>query len=74
MDGADTVIDGRDMEPPEPFVRTMQALAASGPGQRVLLRLPREPFPLYQALASGGFAWQTERHADGLVEVLMWRK
>jgi hypothetical protein len=69
-----TVIDGRDMEPPEPFVRTMQALAASGPGQRVLLRLAREPFPLYQALASSGFSWRTERGADGIVDVLMWRE
>jgi hypothetical protein len=68
-----TLIDGRDLEPPEPFVRTMQALAASEPGQRVLLRLMREPFPLYQALASQGYAWQTERGADGTVEVLIWR-
>ena len=51
-----------------------RALAASGPGQRVLLHLVREPFPLYQALASNGFAWQTERSADGSVDVLMWRE
>ncbi len=74
MSSAPTVIDGREMEPPEPFVRTMQALAASGPGQRVLLRLTREPFPLYQALASQGFLWRTERSAEGIVEVLMWRE
>jgi len=73
MSGADTVIDGRDMEPPEPFVRTMQALAASGPGERVLLRLMREPFPLYEALAAQGVTWRTGRNADGVVEVLMWR-
>jgi len=74
MNNVDTVIDGRDLEPPEPFVRTMQAPAASGPGQRVMLRLAREPFPLYQALASNGYSWRTERGADGIVDVLMWRE
>ena len=52
MDGknADRIVDGRDLEPPEPFLLTMEALDEIQPGQRVLPRRPRAPFPLHRAL------------------------
>ena len=71
---ADRIIDARDMEPPEPFVRTMEALDEIGAGEKLLLLLSREPHPLYRALEINGFAWQTERKPDGLVEILIWHK
>ena len=71
---ADQVIDGRGLEPPEPFVKTMEALDAIEPGQTVLLVLGREPFPLYRALELNGFVWRTTHSDDGTVEVLMWHK
>lgn len=71
---ADRVIDGRDMEPPEPFVNTMEALDSIGPGERLLLLIGREPLPLYRALELNGFAWETGRSADGSFEVSIWRK
>jgi len=71
---ADRVIDARNMEPPEPFVQTMEALDSIEAGQKVMLLVGREPVPLYRALDLNGFAWQTERNADGHFEVLMWRK
>ena len=70
---ADVVIDGRQMEPPEPFVQTMDALDAVQPGQRVLLLLGREPFPLYRALELNGVSWTSTRNGDGDFEILMWR-
>ena len=69
---ADQVIDGRDLEPPEPFLLTMEALDCIQPGQTVLLQLSREPFPLYRALELNGCSWQTKRMADGSAEVLIW--
>jgi uncharacterized protein (DUF2249 family) len=71
---ADRVVDARNMEPPEPFVQTIEALDAIRPGQKVLLLVGREPFPLYRALELNGFEWQTEHAPDGTVEVLMWHK
>ena len=71
---ANKVIDAREMEPPEPFVQTMDALDSITPGQKVLLVLTREPVPLYRALELNGFAWQTERMPDGTIEVLMWHR
>ena len=74
MTRADKVIDGRNMEPPEPFVETMEALDTITPGQKVLLRLVREPFPLYRALELNGSEWKTERTPDGEFEILMWHR
>jgi tRNA 2-thiouridine synthesizing protein A len=68
---ADKVIDGRDLEPPEPFLLTMEALDAIQPGQTVLLLLSREPFPLYRALELNGYVWETSRFEDGTVEILI---
>ena len=68
---ADKVIDGRDLEPPEPFLLTMEALDAIQPGQTVLLLLSREPFPLYRALELNSYVWETSRFEDGTVEILI---
>lgn len=67
-------IDGRHLEPPEPFVKTMEALDQISPGQKVRLLIAREPFPLYRALELNGFSWQTARTVDGDVEVLIWHR
>jgi len=71
---ADHIIDARDMEPPEPFVATMDALDAMDPGHKLLLIINREPHPLYRALLKQGYAYQTEITADYTFEILIWRK
>jgi uncharacterized protein (DUF2249 family) len=71
---ADMVIDARDLEPPEPMVRTMEALDQLGEHERLLVLLPREPYPLYRALEINDFSWLTERRPDGTVEVLIQHK
>lgn len=70
----DLLIDARNMEPPEPFVRTMEALDGISETQKLRLLLSREPHPLYRALEINGFVWQTDLKPDGLVEILIWRK
>lgn len=67
-------IDARNLEPPEPFVLTMEALDGIGPDEKLLLLLTREPHPLYRALEVNGFTYQTERTAEGVVEITIWRK
>ena len=47
---ADIVIDARGLEPPEPMVRTMEALEHLGAEATLVLLLPREPYPLYLSL------------------------
>jgi len=71
---ADIVIDAREMEPPEPFVVTMDALDAMPHGQTLLLILTREPHPLYRTLQKQGYAYSTEITPDYTIEILIWRK
>lgn len=66
-------IDARDMEPPEPFVLTMDALATLEPSHTLLLILNREPHPLYRALQKQGYTYQTEVTLQGTFEILIWR-
>ncbi len=70
---ADKVIDARGLEPPEPFVLTMEALDTLGAGEKLLLILTREPHPLFRALQINGFVHAVERKPDGNVEILIWR-
>ena len=65
-------IDARDMEPPEPFVATMDALAEMGPTEKLLLILTREPHPLYRVLQQQGYAYQVEVTLQGTFEILIW--
>ncbi|HEX5802676.1 MAG TPA: DUF2249 domain-containing protein [Azospira sp.] len=69
---SDRVIDARGLEPPEPFVLTMDALDHLPKGEKLLLLLYREPYPLYKALANNGFCHEAEHVPDGTVEILIW--
>jgi len=67
------VVDARYMEPPEPFVHTMEMLDTLQPGEKMLLLLFREPHPLYKVLKQNGYAYEAELLADGTFEILIWR-
>ncbi len=67
------LIDAREMEPPEPLERTLEALDELQPGQRVRLLLPREPFPLYGILDRYGWRHETQQQPDGTFVILIWR-
>lgn len=66
------VVDARYMEPPEPFVKTMEMLETLKEGEKMLLLLFREPHPLYRVLKQNGHAYEVELVADGTFEVLIW--
>ena len=67
------VIDARYMEPPEPFVRTMEMLDTLQSGEKMLLLLFREPHPLYRVLRQNGHAFESELLPDGTFEILISR-
>lgn len=66
------VVDARFMEPPEPFVQTMEMLDTLKEGEKMLLLLYREPHPLYKVLTQNGHAYETELMPDGTFEILIW--
>ena len=67
------VVDARYMEPPEPFVQTMEMLDTLKDGEKMLLLLFREPHPLYKVLRQNGYSHESELLADGTFEILIWR-
>jgi hypothetical protein len=54
----DHVLDARALPPPEPMERTLDALATLPPEDRLVLRLPRQPFPLFDLLHRMGYLWE----------------
>lgn len=69
MSGGERLIDARGLEPPQPFILTMEALDQLPRGETLVLRLQREPYPLYKALANNGFCHEVERHPDGTIDI-----
>ena len=70
---SDYVIDARQLEPPEPFVLTMEALDTLPADEKLLLLLFREPHPLFRILKQNGYNYESELVADGTFEILIWR-
>ena len=67
----DLVVDARGLEPPEPMERILEALTILKQGQRVRLRIHREPFPLYRVLQQNGYEWETTYDAEQGIEVVI---
>lgn len=65
------VVDARYMQPPEPFVATMEMLDTLKPGGQMRLLLFREPHPLYRVLSQNGHTWKTELLPDGTFDILI---
>lgn len=66
-------LDARYLEPPEPMMRTLAALGALKPGEKLRLLLHREPFPLYDTLRERNYTHRTTELPDGCFEILIWR-
>jgi uncharacterized protein (DUF2249 family) len=50
-------IDNRGLEPPQPMVRILSALASMEPEGELKALMDREPLLLYPELERRGFAW-----------------
>ena len=66
------VIDARNLEPPGPFDRVLDALDDLPPGEKVKLVINREPMPLYRFLLNNGYAYRALSFPDGRFEIEMW--
>jgi uncharacterized protein (DUF2249 family) len=58
-------MDNRDMDPPEPMVRIMEATEAMAPGEVLSALLCREPIFLFPELAKRGHNWRGNFEPDG---------
>ncbi|SRR5579875_2051105 len=67
------VLDNRGLEPPQPLVRTLEALPRLRAGQPLVALMDREPLLLFPQLVSRGYAYTLSSQADGSCEVRIWK-
>ena len=67
-------LDNRDLEPPEPMVRTLAAVEELRPGEVLSALLCREPVFLLPELGNRGHEWKGGFEADGTTYRLLVRK
>lgn len=59
-------LDNRGLQPPEPMVRILSALATLPEDTELVVQMDREPILLYPELERRGFAWEfAEAGSDG---------
>ena len=58
-------VDARGLEPPQPLVKILEALAALPDGVRLRARTDRRPMHLYAQLEERGFVGESEEQKDG---------
>lgn len=61
----DVQVDARGLEPPEPMVKILEALAVTPQEGTLRAITDRRPLHLYEHLAERGFKVQTSERADG---------
>ena len=58
-------VDARGLEPPQPMVKILEALATLPAGARLRARTDRRPMHLYAQLEARGFLGETDEQEDG---------
>lgn len=69
----ETILDVRDLPPPEPLERVLDALPGLKSGDVLCMLHVREPFPLYGMLRDMGFAHAVHRTSRAPFEIRIWR-
>ncbi|MBX3690657.1 DUF2249 domain-containing protein [Dokdonella sp.] len=67
-------LDLRDLPPPEPLNRIVEALRSLAPGHRLDALTPFPPMPLLPILQRQGFAWRIDELPTGHARVSICRK
>lgn len=69
----EVVLDVSDLEPPDPLVRTLEAVETLQPGQYLRMLHRREPCLLFPHLDQQGFSYIMREGRTAACEVLIWR-
>jgi uncharacterized protein (DUF2249 family) len=68
------LVDARGLEPPQPLVAVLEALARLGGGEAMRARTDRRPLHLYPLLEQRGFTGETAQEPDGSFLTIIRRK
>lgn len=66
---AELFLDNRGLEPPNPMIRTLEALEQMAPGEVLVIHNDRVPVYLLPQLADAGADYQVEEQSDGSARV-----
>jgi hypothetical protein len=64
-------MDNRDLDPPEPLVRTLEGVEELAPGETLVALLPREPLFLFDELKARGLMWRGSMEPDGSYRIVI---
>ncbi|NCA88629.1 MAG: DUF2249 domain-containing protein [Gammaproteobacteria bacterium] len=67
----DRELDVSDLEPPEPLERILDALMELRPGERLVVRHRRLPYPLFDLLRRMGHRYEAAGEEGGY-HILIW--
>lgn len=70
-DLSEIFLDLRDLFPPEPMERVLDALAQLQAGQQIRLLIGREPHPLFRILDRNGYHYLCTEQEPGLFQLLI---
>ena len=62
---AEVEVDARGLEPPQPLVKILEAVAMLPEAARLRARTDRRPMHLYARLEELGFVGETKEESDG---------
>ncbi len=65
------IVDCREMFPPEPMEKILEAVEVMGDDEAVLMVHRREPFPLFEKLRVRHLDYEIKRFEDGSVQILI---
>lgn len=58
-------LDARGLEPPQPMMKILEALATLPAGETIVAHTDRQPMLLYPILEQRGFSFSTAQQSDG---------
>lgn len=67
----DFELELRDLDPPEPMVRVLEAVESLAPGRTVAALVPREPVFLLEELGTRGYRWRGAFLPDGSYRIVI---
>lgn len=66
-------LDLRELAPPEPFIRTTEALEKLPPGHCLIVHLPHRPTPLLDHFEKTGISWEEQEQPDGSCQLYLMK-
>lgn len=67
------IVDCRELEPPEPMVKVLEAVNDMAEDEAVLMIHRKVPRLLFSKLDELGFSHELTEETEGLVKLLIWR-